>query len=96
MRTTGPACITSFVNENLDKNKIIIINNQLFEPCLGSNIFCRETELSYGKHLHKSYWFMDGYFYNFSYMYFIFRKYWLLFVILLLIFYLRKQFVIKF
>jgi hypothetical protein len=88
MRTTGPACITSFVNENKNYDKIVVLNNELFEPCLGSNPFCRETKLSYGKHLHKSMWFADGNFWRVSSLYFYFRRYWFIFVIFIIMFFM--------
>ena len=88
MRTTGPACITSFVNENKNYDKIVVLNNELFEPCLGSNPFCRETELSYGRHLHKSLWFADGNFWRVSSLYFYFRRYWFIFVIFIIMFFM--------
>ena len=92
MRTTGPACITSFVNENKNYDKIVVLNNELFEPCLGSNPFCRETKLSYGKHLHKSMWFADGNFWRVSSLYFYFRRYWFIFVIFIIIVLKLKMF----
>ena len=88
MRTTGPACFTAFVNENKNYDKIVVLNNELFEPCLGSNPFCKETELSYGRHLHKSLWFADGNFWRVSSIYFYFRKYWFIFVIFIIIFFM--------
>ena len=88
MRTTGPAFLTSFVKKNEDNNNIILLNNQIFEPCLGSNPFCKETELSYGKHLHKSLWFAGGSFWQVSSIYFYFKKYWFIFVIFIIIFFM--------
>jgi hypothetical protein len=92
MRTTGPACITAFVNENKNSDKIVVLNNELFEPCLGSNPFCRETRLSYGKHLHKSLWFADGSLWRVSSLYFYFRRYWFIFVIFIIIVLKLKMF----
>jgi len=75
MRSTGPSCITHLVNRRVALyDDVIILNHELFEPCLGADPFCSPGKDSYGHHLHKSKWICEGNLWHISKIYFLLKN----------------------
>lgn len=84
MRTTGPSMFTQVIDGSPNKDLVVVLPAEYFEPCIKT--FCEITENTYLKHVHANTWMSESVqaFQSFYLKY----RWWTLFVFLALIIYL--------
>jgi mannosyltransferase OCH1-like enzyme len=58
MRTTGPSMFTQVIDASPNKDQVVILPAEYFEPCIKT--FCEITENTYLKHVHANTWMSDS------------------------------------